>query len=34
MYKKKDNKSELDDIKINETCSEKGNRIVPCEINS
>jgi hypothetical protein len=34
MYKKKDNKSELDDIKINETCEKKGNKIVPCEIKS
>lgn len=34
MYKKKDNKSELDDIKINETGEQKGNKIVACEIKS
>jgi hypothetical protein len=34
MYKKKDNKLELDDIKINETGEQKRNKIVPCEIKS
>lgn len=34
MYKGKDNKSELDDIQINETGEKKRNNIVACEIKS